>query len=141
VNRLIVMALIAGSLALGLDTLSYASDWDKAGKAFAIIEGVRVVTGGKVDVIGAITGINRPRQEAMAYSYSRAPVRQLYADRRGGNDRYERYERVWIPHYVWKERYIPQHTEYRPSYGEVVVDGHNEKYMVEQGGHWEIRRR
>jgi hypothetical protein len=121
---------------IGISTRIFASDWDKAGKALAIIEGVRVVTGGKVDIIGTITGINRPRQEAREYD------RRQYAGNNGwhrGNDKYERYERVWVPHYVWKEIYVPRHTEHRPGYGEVIVEAHYERYQVEEGGHWEIR--
>jgi hypothetical protein len=104
-----------------------------------IIEGVRIFTGGKVDIIGTITGINRPRQEAREYNYSRDSDHQQYANRGRGHGRYERYERVWVPYYVWKEKYVPRHTEYRPGYGEVVVEGHYERYQVEEGGHWEIR--
>jgi len=90
----------------------------------AIIEGVRVVTGGKVDLIGTITGINRPRYDQVRY-----------ADNPGRH----RGERVWVPHYVWKEVYVPMHTEYRPGCGEVVVEAHYERYEVEEGGHWEVR--
>ena len=138
-NRLIVIALIMGSLLVGFSTCSYASDWDKAGKVFAVIEGLRVVTGGKVDVIGTSTGINKPRQEAREYGYSKDSNRQQYADNRRGRAKYERSERVWVPHYVWKEKYVPKHTEYRPGYGEVIVEGHYERYRVEEGGHWGTR--
>lgn len=133
------MALITGSLVIGVSTQGFASDWDKAGKALTIIEGVRIFTGGKVDIIGTITGINRPRQEVREYSYFRDSDRQRDVGRRRGHGSYERYERVWVPHYVWKEKYVPKHAEYRPGYGEVVVEGHYERYRVEEGGHWEIR--
>ena len=138
-RKLVVMVLVAGSLVVGWSICSYASDWDKAGKAFAIIEGLRVVTGGKVDVIGTITGINRPGQEARVYSYSREPDYKRYAGRYSGRGRDERYERVWVPHYVWIERYVPRHTEHRSGYGEVIIEGHYERYQVEEGGHWEFR--
>jgi len=133
------MALIAGSLVAGTSVYSFASDWDKAGKALAIIEGIRIVTGGKADIIGTITGINRPGQEVRESRYSREPDQQRYADNYHGRFKYERNERVWVPHYVWEERYIPRHTEYRPGYGEVVIEAHHERYQVEEGGHWEIK--
>lgn len=138
-KKSVVVALIAGSLVIGLSTCSYASDWDKAGKALAIIEGIRVVTGGKVDVIGAIAGINNPHQEVRGYRYSREPGYNRYADRNVGRGRYEQYERTWIPHYVWRERYVPRHTEHRPGFGKVVIEGHYERYQVQEGGHWEIK--
>ncbi|MCX5701591.1 MAG: hypothetical protein NTW64_01235 [Candidatus Omnitrophica bacterium] len=141
-KKIVVMALIIGSLAIGISTHVFASDWDKAGKALTIIEGLRVFTGGAVDIIGTITGINRPRQETREYSYSRDSDRRQYASNNGwqrGQDKYERCERVWVPHYAWKVKYVPTYTEYRPGYGEVIVEAHYERYQVEEGGHWEIR--
>lgn len=140
-KKLVIAVVAAAALVIGVNARCFASDWDKAGKALAIIEGVRVITGGQVDVIGTITGINRPRGENRD--------RKEYA--RGGRDRdfgrpryaYERRpyvkqcEMIWVPHYVWVEKYIPKHTEHRPGYREVVVQAHYEKYQVEQGGHWE----
>jgi len=135
-KNLVVMILVAAGLVLGTCVQSFASDWDKAGKALAIIEGVRIVTGGAVDVIGNVAGINKPRKQAREREYAR----------RDEHPRYYTYEPscpvspyrwVWVPHIVWKEKYVPSHTEYRPGYAEVLVDGHYEKYKVEQGGHWE----
>jgi hypothetical protein len=133
------MALIIGSLVIGVTAKSFASDWDKAGKILTIIEGVRVVTGGKVDLIGSITGINRPGEESREFRYAREYNRPPYYSQENRRDfyQYERCVRVWVPHYVWRERYVPRHTEYRPGYGEVVVEGHYERYQVEEGGHWE----
>ncbi|MBU3912091.1 MAG: hypothetical protein KKD90_05845 [Candidatus Omnitrophica bacterium] len=54
----IVSMIVVGTL-IGTSASSYASDWDKAGKALAAIKGVRIITGGNVDLIGNITGINR----------------------------------------------------------------------------------
>jgi len=135
-KKIAVMALVVVGLVIGVSTQSFASDWDKAGKALTIIEGVRVLTGGKVDVIGTITGINRPREETREYSYAREPNRQQYTNKRRER---VRCERVWVPHYVWQERYVPRHAEYRPGYGEVIVEGHYERYQIEKGGHWEMR--
>jgi hypothetical protein len=103
-KKIIVTVLLAGGLLLGLSAYSYASDWGTAGKVFAILEGVRVITGGHV---------------------------------RGA--RYEKYERVWVPDYVWRQQFIPRHTEFRPGYGKVVIHAHYERVRVQQGGHWEKR--
>ena len=148
-KKLIIMAVVAVGLVLGISVNSFASDWDKAGKAFAIIEGVRVLTGGAVDVIGTITGINRPREQVYTREvvYAKGDGHRGRFDRddrpRGhayGHDKHFRQceRRVWVPHYVWIEKYVPEHTEYRPGYGNVVVEGHYEKCQVEEGGHWEI---
>ncbi len=130
---------------LGIKTYGFASDWDTAGKAFAIIEGLRVITGGKLDVVGSITGINRPREVVRERVYVReeppGSSYQMYSSRfpAYGHRHQVRYsERVWVPHLVWKEKYVPTHTEYKPGYGNIVIDGHYERFQVQEGGHWEI---
>jgi hypothetical protein len=142
-KKLTVMTLVAAALAVGICTQGYASDWDKAGKILTVIEGMRVVTGGKVDIIGTITGINKPRESSREVVYVKTydgpghgyayqgPYRHNYPGH------FSHQERVWVPHMVWKTRYIPRHTEYRPGYGEVVIEGHYEKFLAEEGGHWE----
>ena len=140
-RKIIAVAFIAAGIIASTVTISFASDWDKAGKVLTIIEGLRVFTGGKVDLIGAITGINSPRQESRSYRYSRGFDYPRYVINPGGHYEYYKDEcctRVWVPHYVWKEKYVPQHTEYKPGYGEVMVEGHYERYLVQEGGHWEI---
>ncbi|MCM8774451.1 MAG: hypothetical protein NC820_06945 [Candidatus Omnitrophica bacterium] len=111
----------------------YASDWDKAGKALTVIEGIRLLTAGKVDIIGNISGIvredrnNRFKESDHLNSgyYCRRPCCYV--------------ERVWVPHYVWKREYIPEHREYHQDYGEIIVEAHYIKYKVEDGGHWETK--
>ncbi|MBN2483928.1 MAG: hypothetical protein JXD21_06995 [Candidatus Omnitrophica bacterium] len=118
-----------GVFTLALVFPVYASDWDKAGKILTVVEGMRILTGGKVDIVGNITGINKP------YSYAPArPSRARYV-----HSRPARPEKVWVPHYVWRNEYVPAHREYQPGYGSVVVEGHYVQYQVEQGGHWEWR--
>lgn len=143
-KKFALVLLIGIGLIMGITTQSFASDWDKAGKILTIIEGVRVVTGGKVDLIGTITGINNPRESRERHEYYREynyPQGYAYRDNRHRSyveQRNFRYaKRVWVPHLVWRERYVPEHTEYRPGYGEVVVQAHYERYLVEEGGHWE----
>ncbi|MFA5119358.1 MAG: hypothetical protein WC695_11035 [Candidatus Omnitrophota bacterium] len=123
---------------LGVKTYSYASDWDTAGKALAIIEGLRVITGGQVDVVGSITGINRPREVVRERVYVRGePRRSFYPVYRHRHEvRYS--QRVWVPHMVWREQYVPSRTEYKPGYGYIVIDGYYERFQVQEGGHWEI---
>jgi hypothetical protein len=129
---------------LGVKTYSFASDWDTAGKALAIIEGLRVITGGQVDVVGSITGINRPREVVTERVYVReAPRRSSYpvyssrfpVYRHRHQVRYS--QRVWVPHMVWREQYVPSRTEYKPGYGYIVIDGYYERFQVQEGGHWE----
>lgn len=136
----VIAVLVIAGLVLGFTTFSFASDWDKAGKALAIIEGVRVVTGGKVDIIGTVTGINRPYRQTAEYRERREYGHDRgYSSRRHGSYEWRndnKCKMVWVPHYVWKEKYVPGHTEYRNGH-EVVVEGHHERYLAEEGGHWE----
>ena len=142
----IIIAGFVAALVIGTYASCFASDWDKAGKILTVLEGVRVVTGGKVDLIGTVTGINRPREDArervyVMQEYQRGPVVSDYREHGSyRSDRHFReYRRVWVPHYVWKVQYVPRHVEYRPGHHRVVVEGHYEKYKVETGGHWETR--
>jgi hypothetical protein len=140
-KRICIITLVAAGLVLGISAQSFANDWGNAGKALAIIEGVRVVTGGAVDVIGNIAGINKPRQEArehrqakeVTYIVKEGPPRYYPGEYRY----YAQPQMVWVPNIVWRQSYVPEHTEYRPGYGEVIVRGHYESCQVEEGGHWE----
>ena len=114
---MIAVLVIVG--VVGFWTPGYASDWDKAGKAFAIIEGVRVLTRGSVDIIGTITGINQNPKYARNYRHQ-----------------YCQPKKIWVPHMVWERKYVPEHREYSPQYGEIIVEGHYIRYQVERGGHW-----
>jgi len=123
----------------GISNVSYASDWDKAGKVFAIIEGMRVLTGGKVDVIGNVTGINNqatyvPRKIQKKHK-PRPRQRYVYHKHRGRDC----FDRVWVPHYKYTKKYIPKHEDHHKRYGQIIVDGHYIRYKVESGGHWETR--
>lgn len=91
-------------------------------------------------MIGTVTGINQPRDNDRGRDSHRE-----YADRRDrGNhlgwarQKHRACERIWVPHYVWKEKYIPGHIEFRNG-RKVYVEEHYEKYMAEQGGHWEYK--
>jgi len=125
-ERLRILAL-TGMLVIGITASAFASDWDVAGKVLTGVEGVRIVTGGKIDPIGKMIefiqgGPQRVRQEERyAYRY---------------NDR-ETYRREWVPHYAWKKKYISEHREYNEKYGEIIVEAHYIRYRVEEGGHWE----
>lgn len=119
------IALVLAGVILGGVSVSYASDWDVAGKVLTGIEGMRILTGGKVDLIGTMTGINRQDRDR----------HREYAHGRGRNESRE-CRKVWVPHYVWEKRWIPEHTEHDPRYGEMVVEGHYVRYKVERGGSW-----
>ena len=131
-----------------MNTRAYASDWDKAGKVLVVTEGLRIITGGAVDILGTVTG-TKQRAEARTRDQGRDGRDCDYGRRDDRDSRYARHdrsrtvihvERVWVPHYVIRERYIPAHGEYRPGYGQVWVSGYYEKYEVQEGGHWEEMR-
>lgn len=123
----------------------HASEWDKAGKALTIIEGLRLVTGGQVDVVGgfgeAVTGhkyTNRtsdrgyfdpsPRQYTRHKPYQQI-VKHYYCEQ----------ERFWVPEYRWITKRVPEHEELHPEFGSVMVEAHNIRIKQEHGGHWEYR--
>jgi len=105
-----------------------ASDWDKAGMALTGIEGLRIISGGRIDLIGSMFGINNRRMPRRYVKHAR---------KHNDRDRYICSERVWVPHYSWEKKYVPRHEEYHPRYGKVTVEGHYVKVKVERGGHWE----
>jgi hypothetical protein len=123
--------IVVLALSILVPSLAYASDWDKAGKALTIVEGIRLLTAGKVDVIGNIAGINKDN----GYTLASRRHNQTY-DYPGR--RHPGPERIWVPHYVWVTKYIPAHKEYSHELGRfVLVKGHHIRYQVESGGHWE----
>lgn len=129
-KKIIITVLVVGTIAT-TSIRSYASDWDVAGKVFAGIEGLRILTGGNVDIIGTMAGIKKDDNDGWRH-------RSYYKHRRNKHkhNRYCRGNRVWVPHYIWKKKYIPEHTEYSEKYGEIVVEAHYIKYRVEKGGKW-----
>ena len=126
--KMAIMCLAITVAIMGFSAPSYASDWDKAGKVLAVIEGLRILTGGKIDPIGNVAGINQER----GHSEYRAEQRHTYARNYSHFSR-----RAWVPHYAWKERYVPKHEEYDNECGNVIVEGHYIRYKAEDGRHWE----
>ena len=122
-KNLTVLALIVMLSTVSIPD-TFASDWDIAGKVLTGIEGLRIITGGNVDLIGSITGINSKRH----------PPQKTRRQHRYKHHEYCR--RQWVPDHVWKKEWIPAHTEYSKKYGEIVVEGHFIKYKVTRGGHW-----
>jgi len=136
-QKTIVSLIIVGLIA-GTSIPSYASDWDKAGKALAVVEGVRVITGGNVDIIGNLTGISRNSiwRSNQGYGRDDRGYDRSYYDKPARSYRCSS-KKSWVPHYVWKKKYVPEHKEYSEKYGKIIVEGHYIKYKVEDGGHWE----
>ena len=123
------IAIVAAVFALlSFSGVSFASDWDVAGKVLAGIEGARILTGGKIDVIGSVMDIGSGRRDRDEVVYEkRVYVVEQPISRK----------RVWVPEYAWEKTWVPAHTEYDPRLGKVFIEGHYETYKVESGGHWE----
>jgi len=107
----------------------YASDWDEFGKAMAVVEGLRVLSGGTVDVIGAVTGIDRV---SFGVAVRMGGDQYRHHDRPRGHQ-----ERIWVPEYVQVREYVSGHYEFRHGL-RVYVDGYYVTRTIAQGGHWEI---
>ncbi len=127
-KKVIISLVVIGTL-IGPSAQSYASDWDKAGKALAVIEGVRIITGGNVDLIGNITGISKNNSRSSTRSNNNRSYAKNYSS-------HTRRARTWVPHYVWEKQYIPEHEEYSERYGNIIVEGHYIRYQAEDSGHW-----
>ncbi len=130
---------------IGAGTVSsYASDWDKAGKILTAIEGIRILTGDRVDVVGAMIGGVQGRHSDIGYRKSRKRNHHKHSAK-CSHRRYHRnkrkyrdcIEKVWVPHYEWNKKHIPEHEEYDDQLGTVYVEEHYIKYKVQNGGHWE----
>jgi hypothetical protein len=52
------------------------------------------------------------------------------------NHRPDYCEQIWVPHYVWREKYVPEHYERRDG-RDIFIGSHYERFQVEEGGHWE----
>ena len=112
------------ALSLSFPAIGFASDWDKAGKALTIIEGLRVLSGGDIDVIGNLTGTSRP-----ATRRGQHPPRVVHGRSCS--------RKVWVPHYQWEREYVPQHEEYDEGHRRIIVEAHFIRFKAENGGHWE----
>ena len=123
----LVSLLVSVALLGGFHSHAYASDWDVAGKILTGIAGIRILSGGKVDILGALTGTGQDQGRQVIYQQRRyyTPSHPTYS------------HRIWVPHYVWKKKWVPEHIEYDEKLGEIIVPGHYVKYKVENGGHWE----
>ena len=122
----IVIAVMVFAL-LGFTGVSIASDWDIVGKVLTGIEGARILTGGKVDIIGSVMDIGGMGGQDRVITERRVVV----------FDKPASCDRTWVPDYTWREIWIPGHTEYDPRYGSIYIEGHYAKYRIENGGHWE----
>jgi hypothetical protein len=136
-KKLLIVTLVAAGLVAGMRAQSFASDWDKAGKVFAVTEGFRILTGGAVDILGSITGVKQREHARENRGHFERDEHPRYIVRREFRPEPVRVERIWVPHLVWREKFVPEHSEYKPGYGNIWVGAHYEKYQVEEGGHWE----
>ena len=130
-----VVALIA-ALSVFYASKSFASDWDKAGIALTVTEGLRVLSGGQIDVIGSVTGIHRPPD--YDHDYPEVSYRHSRHDRVYRNPVLLCDKKIWVPHYEWRKRFVPGTVHYEPGYGKVVEAGHFVRVKVQVGGHWEF---
>jgi len=128
-KKTLMIILAAVFMAISLPV--YASDWGKFGKVMAGIEGLRILTGGNVDVVGALTGINNDRHQPQVVTASTTYIVR---------ERPRHHQRIWVPNKVWINEYVPAHYEYVPGRGQVYIGGHYVQYEVEQGGYWREER-
>lgn len=124
--RGIAMALAVMAL-LGLSATSFASDWGIVGKVLTGIEGARILTGGRFDVIGNVMDVANIRQDRDGSVYEKRVY--VVEDRAPGR-------RVWVPTYSYREDWVPAHWECDPRLGKVFIEGHYVTYQVENGGYW-----
>lgn len=144
IMKRIIILLLAVSFGGSMVTTSYASDWDKAGKALTVIEGLRLFSGGSIDVIGgfgeAVTGRKYTNRDSYVYyEPARRQIRRHRPHKKIVKHYYCTQERIWIPEYRWIKRHVPQHEEIHPEYGSVIVDEHYIRIKEEHGGHWEYQ--
>jgi len=132
-KRFMVAVFTVAFLAGGAK-ISSASDWDKAGRILTGIEGLRILTGGRVDVVGTLIGVGQNRGRN---SHNPHYKRKKYTHKHYAKHYETCSKRVWVPHYEWHKEYVPAHESYDPDIGMVYVEEHFIKYKVEAGGHWE----
>ncbi len=129
-KRLAKISFIALAM-ISLTATTFASDWDIAGKVLTGIEGLRLLSGGRVDILGGMTGINNTdRYAPRSYSHTYVYVRDDHDCRR-----------TWVPGTVWRKEWVPGHWEYDPQYGEIFIEGYYREYLVEEGGSWKYNCR
>lgn len=109
-----------------------ASDWDKAGKILTVMEGLRFVSGGNIDVIGGLTDAVHGNNGRYHHKARRDRKHRRYVKHRHCST-----QKTWIPEYEWKKEWVPAHEQHHAQYGTIHVEGHYFKYQVECGGHWE----
>jgi hypothetical protein len=111
----ILLSLILGLLFLTTPiSKAFASDWDTVGKALTGITGLRIISGGNIDIVGNITGTNMPRNHARAVA--RKP-RKIYPSAN---------ERAISPKATaWKKGWVSTHTIYTHSPAVVVIEERN----------------
>ena len=133
-----LVVFFIAAVAFGTAGPAFASDWDKAGIALTGIEGLRVITGGKVDLVGSVFGLNRDSGSHRKYSGHQKAQKRSHRYARPKRN-YNCHARIWVPHYQWTKKYIPKHEEHDKRLGKVIVEGHYIKYQVSRGGHWEAK--
>ncbi len=119
---------------LGFAGVSHASDWDLVGKVLTGVEGARILTGGRVDIIGSvmdISGISGGRQDCGSGGGIVRQEKIIVVEKQAPRNK------VWVPEYRYEDVWVPGHTVYDRRYGNVYIEGHYVQYKVECGGHWE----
>ncbi|MDD5073355.1 MAG: hypothetical protein PHO67_04880 [Candidatus Omnitrophica bacterium] len=122
----IAIALAAAAL-LSFSATSFASSWDMVGKVLTGIEGARILTGGKFDVIGSVMDVTNIRQDRGATVVEK----RVYVV-----EQQAPCKRVWVPTYSCREEWVPAHWERDTRKGKIFIEGHYVTYKVENGGYW-----
>lgn len=131
---LVILVLTAFAGGVMPARAAHASDWDKAGIALTGIEGLRILSGGKIDIVGKIFGIDNAASasQRLVKHDGRYPRRDVKMVKRQSC-----VKQVWVPHYEWKRKFVPRHEEYHEKYGQIIVEAHYIQYQIEAGGHWD----
>jgi len=105
----------------------FASDWDVAGKVLTGIEGLRILSGGRIDPVGSLFGLNGREKDR------RYEVHHYYVE----EEPKEYCKKVWVPTYKWKKKWVPGHYVYDKRLGRrIYVEGRYVRYKVKKGGYW-----
>jgi hypothetical protein len=110
----------------------FAGEGEKPGDIPAATEDTRAVSVEELGITARVAG-GDDGKEALEYASYR--TRHYYGNYYRG---YCHKSKVWVPRYVWVERYVPGRRVYSERLGTFIfIKGHYATFRIEQGGRWE----